>query len=133
MAGRPLRRWRKIHTAVWLIGLAILALKGWWWPGILVLAAISALVEAALPREPTAVAGNQVVDDYQPGGQVSVPPVKTTAMAPSAPIAAGPRLDLLPTNCPRCGAPLHGVDVKWTSDRSADCPFCGSHLPMTSV
>ncbi len=130
MAGRPLRRWRKIHTAVWLIGLAILALKGWWWPGILVLAAISALVEAALPREPRPSTGNQVEKDYQSGGQASFPPAKTAAAAPSAPVAARPRLELLPTNCPRCGAPLHGVDVKWTSDCSADCPFCGSHLPL---
>ncbi len=34
--------WRSIHAAVWLIGLAILFWTGNWWPGILVLIAISA-------------------------------------------------------------------------------------------
>jgi hypothetical protein len=29
--------WRNIHGAIWLIGLAILFWKGWWWPGILIL------------------------------------------------------------------------------------------------
>jgi hypothetical protein len=109
---------------VWLIGLAILALKGWWWPGILVLVAISTLVEAAFPREEKEKADNA---EEIPGntGQSA-----TTYTAPAPMASNTPRLDLLPTNCPRCGAPLHGVDVKWTSDRSADCPFCGSHLPL---
>src|SRR5438067_9139090 len=40
--------WRNLHGAVWLIGLAILAWTGWWWPGILVLLAISTLLEGAL-------------------------------------------------------------------------------------
>ncbi|MCK7485546.1 MAG: hypothetical protein MZU97_08300 [Bacillus subtilis] len=32
--------------------------------------------------------------------------------------------------CPGCGAPNGGQDVKWTGPQSADCPFCGSNLPM---
>ena len=28
--------WKRIQGAVWLIGLAILAWQGWWWPRILV-------------------------------------------------------------------------------------------------
>ncbi|MEZ4559202.1 MAG: hypothetical protein R2851_10235 [Caldilineaceae bacterium] len=38
----------KIQGAIWLIGLALLAWQGWWWPGILVLVAISGLTEAGL-------------------------------------------------------------------------------------
>ena len=38
--------WKQIQGAIWLIGLAILFWKGWWWPGILVLVAISGLFEA---------------------------------------------------------------------------------------
>ena len=37
------RRW--LHSAVWLIGLVILFWKGWWWPGLLVLVAISMILE----------------------------------------------------------------------------------------
>ena len=33
--------WRKVQGAIWLIGLAILAWQDWWWPGILILVAIS--------------------------------------------------------------------------------------------
>ena len=40
--------WRSLHGAVWLIGLAILAWREWWWPGILVLVAISMVIEAVL-------------------------------------------------------------------------------------
>lgn len=134
---RPMRRWRSVHTAVWLIGLAILAIKGWWWPGILVLAAISALVEAVLPRENAKMTDIDADEDSQLESQADVISGKTAAVELETnrvekQKTSGPRLDLLPTNCPRCGAPLHGVDVKWTSDRSADCPFCGSHLPLKS-
>jgi DNA-directed RNA polymerase subunit RPC12/RpoP len=134
---KPMRRWRSIHTAVWLIGLAILALKGWWWPGILVLVAVSALVEAVLPRENADIAGNEEDEEFESGGQAALSQGKPIAAGqaasqPAVQASSGARLDLLPTNCPRCGAPLHGVDAKWTSDRSADCPFCGSHLPMSA-
>ena len=37
------RRW--LHSAVWLIGLVILSWKRWWWPGLLVLVAISLILE----------------------------------------------------------------------------------------
>ncbi len=40
--------WKQIQTAIWLIGLAILAWQDWWWPGILVLLAISGLVQAGI-------------------------------------------------------------------------------------
>jgi len=40
--------WRQIQSAIWLIGLAILAWQGWWWPGILVLVAISGLTQALI-------------------------------------------------------------------------------------
>lgn len=50
---------------------------------------------------------------------------------PSAGAASNERrLELLPANCPNCGAPLHGNDVKWTGAQSADCPYCGMNLPM---
>jgi Double zinc ribbon len=36
--------WGGIMGGIWLIGIAVLAVTGWWWPGILVLVGISALV-----------------------------------------------------------------------------------------
>ena len=70
--------WRSVHAAIWLIGLAVLAIFDWWWPGILVLVAISGLYEAYLRRnvtqayeaEPPKVPESQTVDDigaHSPG------------------------------------------------------------------
>ena len=41
-------------------------------------------------------------------------------------------LELLPSTCPNCAGALHGDNVKWTGAQSADCPFCGSNVPMLS-
>lgn len=115
--------WRNIHGAVWLIGLAILAIKGWWWPGILVLVAVSMVVEALI----TALVPG-ALEEEQPE-----PPVPLAGgAAPPAPAAPQPehRPELLPVVCPRCGGPIRGHEVKWTGLNSADCPFCGANLPM---
>jgi hypothetical protein len=98
--------WASVHTAVWLIGLAILAWKGWWWPGILVLVAISLIIEAMLAQ---------------------FGPKATEATVPTPPER---RLELLPSSCPKCGAPVRGGEVKWTGPRSAECSYCGANLPV---
>jgi hypothetical protein len=122
--------WRQIHGAIWLIGLAILFWKGWWWPGILVLVAISAITEA-------------VIQIAVPQAAVEEVPAAAENLAPETPIPATPppvvvagvpqrehRADLLPSECPKCGAPVRGNEVRWTGVQSADCPYCGANLPM---
>ncbi len=42
--------WKQIQSAIWLIGLAILFWKGWFWPGILVLTAISGVSQPIAKR-----------------------------------------------------------------------------------
>ena len=37
-------QWGGIMGGIWLIGIAVLAVTGWWWPGIMVLVGISALL-----------------------------------------------------------------------------------------
>lgn len=119
--------WRKVHGAIWLIGLAILALKGWWWPGILVLVALSALTEALIMK----IAPDAVVTATRGGdGSTATQSMPTSTPQPAA--APIHQADLLPTTCPRCGGPTRGHEVKWTGERSADCPFCGANLPMKS-
>lgn len=44
----PTGAWKQVQVAIWLVGLAILAWKDWWWPAILILAAISGLYLAAI-------------------------------------------------------------------------------------
>lgn len=116
--------WRNVHTAVWVIGLAILAWRGWWWPGILVLVAISLVVEAALMR--FAPHAFEVVKPVS-----GTAPVSTPSM-PMPPVSRPPehRFDLLPSVCPKCGGPIRGREVKWTGPQSADCPYCGANLPL---
>lgn len=124
---------RAVHAAVWLIGLAILAIFDWWWPGILVLVAISGLYEAYLRRnfpqayeeEPPKVLESQTVDESVPA-----PPVASaTTTEISRPIQEH-QLELLPQVCPNCSGPIRGHEVTWTGPQSANCPYCGTNLPM---
>jgi hypothetical protein len=39
---------------------------------------------------------------------------------------------VLPTNCHGCGAPLHGDEVEWTDENTAECPYCGSAVRSES-
>jgi hypothetical protein len=124
--------WRNIHTAVWLIGLAILFWKGWWWPGILILVGISALVEGVIQAAvPEAVGPQPEPEAIRPE---SKPEEKARVPAPSVAAASAPepefRYDLLPAKCPGCGAPVRGHEVEWTGPQSADCQYCGTNLPM---
>ena len=121
--------WRNVHGAVWLIGLAILAWKGWWWPGILVLIAASGIVEALImqfaPNSFEEEKENEALSSSPLPSSPPFPPEKKT----SAPVAEH-RSELLPSNCPKCGAPIRGHEVKWTGAQSANCPYCGANLPM---
>jgi hypothetical protein len=52
------------------------------------------------------------------------------AAVKSEPTETYHRVDLLPTNCPRCGAPTRGHEIHWIGAQSANCSYCGSSLPM---
>jgi hypothetical protein len=121
--------WRSIHGAIWLIGLAILAVNNWWWPGILVLIALSMLFEAILMQvKPEAF---EKVETPEVSTSPSAGPETLPSFQPSpAPVNPEHRLDLLPSVCPKCGGPIRGHEVKWTSTQTADCPYCGAKLPM---
>ena len=109
--------WKQVQTAIWLIGLALLAWRGWWWPGILVLVAISGLTEAALQW-------------YSSKQQE-----EATARAEEQE-AMRERVANLPEVCPNCGGPISEDTVVWSgpssemssSMKSGSCPFCGSSV-----
>jgi hypothetical protein len=125
--------WRSLHVAIWLIGLAILAWRDWWWPGILVLVAISVLFEAYLQRyAPEAYVEEIPTGAYSPTQSSPNHATPATANIPDTPSIPAPehRLELLPQVCPSCNGPIRGHEVKWTGPQSADCPYCGSNLPM---
>lgn len=108
--------WNSIQTVVWLVGLAVLAWHGWWWPGILVLVAISMVSKrmvAAMAPPPLAAES------------VAAAPVPPTVAPPPAPEF---RPDLLPDTCARCGGPVDGQKIRWTGPHTAICSYCGARV-----
>ena len=101
--------WEQLQGVVWMLGIAILAWQGWWWPGILVLVAISALVqgyaEIMQRREKEALKAAKLEKDQV----VSLPDI-----------------------CSNCGSPVDSAKVKWTTPTSATCSFCGSALKTST-
>jgi hypothetical protein len=122
--------WRSLHVVIWLIGLYILLSRGQIFPGILVLVAISALYEGFLRRfAPNAFEEQTPLE--APKSAVATPEESVPAIAPN-PIQDH-RLELLPQVCPNCNAPIRGNEVKWTGLQSANCPYCGTNLPMSKA
>ncbi len=102
--------WKKVQSAIWLIGLAILFYTGWWMPGILVLVAISGLTQAGL----------KVLADRQAAQ------AQTAAAARAAALA-------VPANCPTCGAAINASAVTWTGATTAHCPYCKAAIPLNTA
>ena len=123
------RRKSQLHAVVWLVGLAVLAITDNWWPGILILVAISILLESAVKRGDKDEAGEEQPEPVveKKSDEASAPPPRIETVAP--PVGTH-RAEWLPLNCPKCGAPTRAADVRWTGDSSAACPYCGSNLPV---
>lgn len=128
---RP-RRGRHFGGMFWLIILAFMVFggRGNWWPGILIVIGLAVLFSSFFrderPPEPP---------PHEAPPSFDAPPfdqLRTTLRAAPrpAPPPASPirRMDLLPATCPNCGGPVHSGEVKWTSDYSAACSYCGSNL-----
>lgn len=101
--------WQRIQGALWLLGLAVIAWQDWWWPGILVLVAISGLTQAAL----------QLYFSRQEEAKTAVNEQTRLQQERSA---------WLPSVCPNCGGPLSVATVHWTGPDTADCPYCKANL-----
>jgi hypothetical protein len=121
--------WRSLHVLIWLVGLYILFTRGSFFPGILVLLAISALYEGILQRYiPNAY------EEQKPVELENIAPV-TSGSAVEMTTLTQPdhRIDWLPQVCPSCNGPIRGHEVRWTGPQSANCPYCGTNLPMNKV
>src|SRR3712207_8403555 len=46
MAEDGWERWGGLQGAIWTLGIAVIAVFGWWWPGMLVLAGLSAIMRS---------------------------------------------------------------------------------------
>jgi hypothetical protein len=120
--------WQIFHLIIWLGGLYYLFSRGNIFPGILVLILISAIYEALLQRfVPRAYKEQPQTEAASPMGDVISKP--GSIAAPASPPEH--RIELLPQVCPSCNGPIRGHEVKWTGPQSADCPYCGTNLPMS--
>ena len=121
--------WRSLHVVIWVVGLYILITRSSVFPGILVLLAISAIYEGVLQRfVPDAYVEQSAVEMASTGSMPAYPGPNTAAYA-----TPEHRIELLPQVCPSCNGPIRGHEVKWTGPQSADCPYCGTNLPMNKV
>lgn len=122
--------WRSLHAVIWLVGLYILITRGWIFPGIFILMAVSAIYEGIVQR----FAPRAFADETTPPSPPSpaTPATVTSSPAYSAPVQEH-RIDLLPQVCPNCNAPVRGHEVKWTGPQSANCAYCGTNLPMNKA
>lgn len=111
--------WQQVQGAIWLIGLAIIAWQGWWWPGILVLVAVSGLTQAAI----AAYVKRQ--DDAAAARAAQAHSLEAQKRLEVA------RLDALPSNCPVCGGALDPARVTWAGPTTATCPYCQSAIKVT--
>ena len=131
---KVVRRRGQIHAVLWLVGLAVLAITDNWWPGILILVAISILLESAVKRGDKDEAGEEKPDpmaEVKPDEAPASPPRVESVTPPKVvPPVEARKAEWLPLNCPKCGAPTRAADVRWTGDASAACPYCGSNLPV---
>ena len=126
--------WRGLHAAIWLVGLYILLSTNNIFPGILVLLAISAIYEGLLAKYAPHAFEEETPNMPASPGVAEPAPVQAIPLADFAgtsPAVQEHRLELLPHICPNCNAPIRGNSVKWTGPQSADCPYCGTNLPMS--
>jgi hypothetical protein len=101
--------WKRIQGGIWLLGIAILAYTGWWWPGILVLVAVSGLAQGGIQlylgrqkKEETQIQESKKIEQQRAGW--------------------------LPSLCPNCGGPISVKTVRWTGPDTADCPYCNANI-----
>ena len=132
--------WRGLHAAIWLVGLFILLSNNNIFPGILVLIGISVIYEALLMRfaphafeeeTPDLPESPLTADLPSTAEPAPITPAPAETVASASPAFQEHRIELLPHICPSCNAPIRGNNVKWTGPQSADCPYCGTNLPMS--
>ena len=50
---------------------------------------------------------------------------------PPQPAQGSAKRGVLPTNCPKCGAPIHGDEATWIDNQTAECDYCGAAIRAT--
>ena len=109
-----------VQSGIWLVGLAILFWTGDWFPGILILVAISGITQAVLQ-------GMAKQRDQQAQAAEA-----QRATAEAQRVAQQAAAQSVPANCPTCGAAISASTVVWTTPTTAQCPYCKAAVPLTT-
>lgn len=131
-------------AGLWLIGLGILFLVDFFWPGILILIGLSMIISAYMKDETSPLTPSTPAVPMAPGapeepltveGEEKV--VESAAEEPLPAVLAGEgeRLYLtsrLPEKCPACDAPMKSNAEKMGRDvdGTVECLFCGYRLTV---
>lgn len=99
-----------VHSAIWLIGLAVLFYTNNWFPGILILVAISGVAQAFL----------QMLAKREEAKVQAAQSARQAALA-------------VPATCPTCGAAINASTVVWSGVSTAHCPYCKAAIPLKSA
>ncbi len=60
------------------------------------------------------------------GGKIG--PLPAPSQGQARPVV---RRGVLPTNCPKCGGPVHGDSVSWVDNQTVECEYCGTLIRST--
>ncbi|HAJ36556.1 MAG TPA: hypothetical protein DCL15_12785 [Chloroflexi bacterium] len=96
-----------VHSGIWLIGLAVLFYTDNWFPGILILVAISGIAQALL----------QMLAKREEARAQAAQQARAAALA-------------VPATCPTCGAAINASTVVWSGVTTAHCPYCKAAIPL---
>ncbi len=123
-----------VQGAIWLIGIGVLALTDWWWPGILFLVAASTLVSGFVMQALPPLAPEAAPSAAGLPRMGSQPPTPASPPAPPVMSAVGvsqeptPAEVKLPARCPNCGGPTGAGAARTFGNDAHVCHYCGSRL-----
>ncbi len=120
-ATRGFHSGKALSSAIFLIGLAVLFATDTFWPGILVLIALSGVVKALTRSQ----AGDQGDPEMSLAGAQGL-----SLAGPAQDPAARPLI--YPANCPNCGASAPETAQDARAGQKVVCEYCGATLqPIT--
>lgn len=131
--GRHHKHHGSLSGLVWMIGLPVLFMTGFWMPGIFILIGLSILVGAMETQQtPEPVSPPPAPEWFSTPPPPPAPAPVFRPYSSPEPVASKPlyRTDLLPATCSHCGGPVRSGEVKWVGPQSASCAYCGSVLSM---
>lgn len=126
---------KSVQSGIWLIGIGILLLTGYWWPGILILIGLSMLANAMIPEDspdrvemPAPAAVKEDLSEST-GTDNEIPPALGADYSPTPLVHSTAQL---PGACPMCGGPVLAMEaeLEWTGHQTARCPWCAVELPL---